>query len=173
MDAETIFAILVGAALACFGLAMVAYSFIRGSEPEDDAPVPRSQTDADGVGLDSLLDSVDTLELEFQLGNVPEGQYLQHLESYRLQIAALVMEQLENGIASPELELERDVLLARSRVNGSWRSCPRCDAPLPGALGENGASLACPHCGASLDDVRAVFTPHDAEPANAERSEVP
>ena len=31
MDGETIFAILVGAALACFSLVMVGYSFFRGT----------------------------------------------------------------------------------------------------------------------------------------------
>ena len=101
MDSETIFAVLVGIALACFGLAMVGYSFFRHREPEDSAIPLRSESDSAGVGLEALLDSVDTLELEHQLGNIPGEQYLQQLQSYRLQIAVLVRDQLESGARLP------------------------------------------------------------------------
>ena len=87
MDGETIFAILVGAALGVFSLVMVAYSFFRGpstsSGQAQSSPVSMSASD-DSVGLDSIYDSIDTLELEYQLGNLPEGQYREQLQAYRL-----------------------------------------------------------------------------------------
>ena len=77
MDGGTIFAILVGLALAVFSLVMVAYSFFRGSSANpgqaQSSPVSVAVGD-DNVGLDSIYDSIDTLELEYQLGNLPEEQ---------------------------------------------------------------------------------------------------
>ncbi len=164
MDSETIFAILVGAALACFGLAMVGYSFFRRTEPEN--PVLGSlPASTDGVGLDSLLDSVDTLELEYQLGKVPEVQYLQQLQSYRLQIAAMVRDQLENGAALPELILEQEVQLARSRMN---------DASLSGSLEvETPSAVSYPQCDDSLDEASVSPDSEKVQPAQNEGSGTP
>ena len=150
MDWQTIFAILVGAALACFSLVMVGYSFFRNRDSQQEpAPTSTTQND-DGVSMDSLFDSIDTLELEHQLGNVPDEQYRQQMQAYRQQIAIAVRDQLEQGQAPPELVLEHEILRARSSVPDSWRSCPQCDAPLPVSLnGEFGRS-SCPHCNAVL-----------------------
>ena len=89
MDAQTILAILVGVALACFSLVMVGYSFFRNRNPQQEATSTTSVLDGDGIGLDSLFDSLDTLELEHQLGNIPDEQYAQQRLSYRQQIAAV------------------------------------------------------------------------------------
>ena len=154
MEAQTVFAILVGIALACFSLVIVGYSFFRGTDArrvETGAPAP----DDDGVGLDAILDSIDTLELEYQLGNVTEEQYHQQLQSYRLQVAMMVKAQLERGDASRELVLEQEVLRARGTGTGGWRPCPQCDAPLPESTAAGGQVAACPHCDASLSDGRS------------------
>ena len=152
MDGQTVFVILVGAALASFSLVMVSYAFFRGNSPEDEGPVA-SEFPADvGVGLDAIYDSIDTLELEYQLGNVPEEQYRQQLDSYRIQVAVVVRAMLERGDAPPELLLEQEVLAARSEARRSssnssegetWRACPQCDAPIPPD------DVPCPHCGAA------------------------
>lgn len=164
MEAQTVFAILVGAALACFSLVMVGYSFFRGNEAREIPPVastsPSTGSGDDEVGIDAILDSINTLDLEYQLGNVTDDQYREQMGSYRMQVAAAVKAQLERGDASPELLLEQEILEARGKGVGGWRSCPRCDAPLPatptfsegkGLSGDGDTPLAlCPHCNASL-----------------------
>ena len=168
MDGETIFAILVGAALGVFSLVMVAYSFFRGpstsSGQAQSSPMSMSASD-DSVGLDSIYDSIDTLELEYQLGNLPPGQYREQLQAYRLEAAAVIKSQLEQGAAPPELLLEQEVIAARAELRSAesaegthpelvegWQPCLQCDAPIPDALGQSGG--ACPHCGAYLSESR-------------------
>jgi hypothetical protein len=173
MDGQTIFAILVGAALACFSLVMVGYAFFRGDSPTPgsspagkEAAPPLEPASDDGVGLDAIYDSIDTLELDYQLGNVPEDQYREQLQGYRLQAAVAVKSLLERGEAPPELLLEQEVLAARSSgthrhafpqsavepveipgpVEG-WRACPQCDAPIPPD------DAPCPHCGAAVGEM--------------------
>ena len=104
----------------------------------------------DSVGLDSIYDSIDTLELEYQLGNLPEGQYREQLQAYRLDAAAVIKSQLEQGAAPPELLLEQEVIAARAELRSAepaqetrpepaegWQPCPQCDAPIPAALGQS------------------------------------
>ena len=159
MDGETIIAILIGGALAGFSLFMVVYSFFRGTSdrpPGAESPVMSTdgESDAVGVGLDSIYDSIETLELDFQLGNVPAEQYREEMLAYRLEAAAVIREQIEGGRASPELLLEREVLEARDALRSAqatedgWRACPQCDAPIP--FGD----APCPHCGADTDPDR-------------------
>ena len=123
----------------------------------------------DGVGLDSIYDSIDTLELEYQLGNLPEDQYRQQLQAYRLEAAATIKSQLEQGAAPPELLLEQEVIAARAELRSAesaegtrpepvgpepvegWQACPQCDAPIPAAPGQSVDS--CPHCGASVAEL--------------------
>ena len=162
MDGQTIFAILVGAALACFSLVMVGYAFFRGDSLGDETAAPLQPASGDGVGLDAIYDSIDTLDLDYQLGNVPEDQYREQLQGYRTQAAAAVKALLEGGDAPPELLLEQEVLTARSSGSHSgapphtpiepvespgpvegWMACPQCDAPIPPI------NTPCPHCGAA------------------------
>ena len=155
MDGQTIFAVLIGAALACFSLLMVGYAFFRGNEPAPRKSTPPGATADDSVGLDSILDSIDTLELEHQLGNVPEDQYLELLQSYRIQAAQAIRSLLESDSAPPELLLEQEILTARSAIvaddsSREWIACPQCDAPLPVASQEPPADATCPHCGVAL-----------------------
>ena len=181
MEAQTVFAILVGAALACFSLLMVGYSFFRGNETREippvasappESPFPPEKGGADEVGVDAILDSINTLDLEYQLGNVTDDQYREQMASYRMQVAVAVKSQLERGDASPELLLEQEILEARAA--DGWRSCPRCDAPLPvtpplssgkGLSGDGDAPLAfCPHCNASLANDDSSSSPESPFP---------
>ena len=128
MNGETIFAILVGLALAVFSLVMVAWAFFRGSPAssgqaqsspaaQSGGPAPAPMTE--GVGLDSIYDSIDTLELEYQLGNLPEDQYRQQLQAYRLEAAAALKAQSEHGTTPPELLLEQEVIAARAEIRSA------------------------------------------------------
>ena len=151
MDAQTVFAILVGVALACFSLVMVGYSFFRGNQASSIGPVDIPPQD-DGVSINDILDSINTLELEYQLGSVTEDEYHQQLQSYRMQVALAIREQLERGDASPELVLEQEIIQARREGIRGWQSCPQCDAPLPRATDLDSPIAVCPHCNASLED---------------------
>ena len=167
MDGETIFAILVGVALALFSLVMVTHSFFRGSSTSPGQRQSSSTTPPvgdDSVGLDSIYDSIDTLELEYQLGNLPEDQYREQLRAYRLEAAAAIKAQLEQGAATQELLLEQEVIAARTEIRSAqtsdggvsgpaegWRACPQCDAPVPAALDMSGGP--CPHCGAPVSEL--------------------
>ncbi len=167
MEGQAIFAILVGAALAVFSLIMVGYPFFRGNAPDFGEPPtarppePSSAPEADDAGvaasLESVYDSIDTLELEYQLGNVPESQYREQLQAYRLEAAAAVKAQLESGAAPPELVLEREVLEARAGIRSAWQSCPQCDAPVPAYLALSRGP--CPHCGAPVGDTGGPTPP--------------
>ena len=168
MDGETIFAILIGSALAVFSLVMVSYSFFRGSstgsgEANGQPSAAVQSAGDDCVGLDSIYDSINTLDLEYQLGNLPEEQYWEQLQAYRLEAAAVIKAQLEQGEAPPELLLEQEVIAARAEIRSvqpaseaypelveGWRACPQCYAPVPATLGQSGGS--CPHCGAHLSE---------------------
>ena len=169
MDWETIFAILVGSALAVFSLVMVAYSFFRGSSTgptqANAQASAAAQPAGDGsVGLDSIYDSINTLDLEYHLGNLPEEQYREQLQAYRLEAAMVIKAQLEQGEAPPELLLEQEVIVARAEIRSAesageahpelvegWRACPQCDAPAPAALIQS--RDACPQCGAPLSEL--------------------
>ncbi len=150
MDGQIIFTILVGSALACFSLVMVGYSFFRGHEHGGPPRDPAAVAEDGSVGLEDLLDSIDTLELEYQLGNVADDQYRYQLGSYRLQVAAAIKEQLDSGDAPPELVLEREILQVRTMAAGNWRPCPQCDAPLPASSDGVTSTGSCPHCNAIL-----------------------
>lgn len=170
MDGETVVAIVFGAALAVFSLVMVGYSFLRGRE--DAAPMPETvavgpqsastQVNGDGISVDSIYESIYTLELEYQLGNLPEQQFQEQFKAYRLQAAAALKEQLENGQADPLSLLEQEVMEARTALQANQALgpvCPDCSGPV------SSEARACPHCGADL------FPQPPAHPVKAQADE--
>ena len=158
MDGETVFAVLLGAALAVFSLVMAGYPVLRDAffrparrgdgdgglaEPGDDdgglnAPMG-------GVGLESIYDSIDTLELEYQLGNLPEPEYRRQLQAYRLEAAAVVKAQLERGDGPFGQCVAPCGGALAAGGNAAMAACPQCDAPIPAAH-----SGACPGCGVAV-----------------------
>ena len=102
MDGETVFAVLLGAALAVFSLVMAGYpvlrdAFFRPAHRGDGDAGPAEPGDDGDVGLAAIYDSIDTLELEYQLGNLPEPEYRRQLQAYRLEAAAVVKAQVWSG----------------------------------------------------------------------------
>ena len=162
MDGETVFAIVFGAALAVFSLVMVGYAFFRrrdGSGPVAETVSEASQLESvHGPSIDSIYESIYTLELEYHLGNLPEQQLQEQFQAYRLQAAAALKEQLEKGKSDPLLLLEQEVMAARSAIqdNGAhvpvYAVCPDCSRPVPAE------AAACPHCGAELPPRRAAHS---------------
>ena len=139
-------ALLVGAALAAFTIAVVAYPFLRSrlrsvrSRPPTEARLATPE-------LENIYDAVRTLQLEFQLGRVPENLYQEQLQSYRLQAAAALRQEMTEQTGAMDRLLEQEVLVARAALrstNGGPGPCPNCGSS-PGA-----EMTTCPECGASL-----------------------
>ena len=150
MDGETVFAVLLGAALAVFSLVMAGYpvlrdAFFRPARRGDGDAAPAAAGDDGDVGLAAIYDSIDTLELEYQLGNLPEPEYRRQLQAYRLEAAAVVKAQAERG----DLPFGQCVAPGGGALaaggNAAMAACPECDAPIPAA--HRGA---CPGCGVAV-----------------------
>ena len=144
MDAETAISIFFGAVLAVFSIFLVGYSFVRKDRRElaaDEGVPPES----DDPALSDIFDAINTLELEFQLGRMPEADFQTQFQAYRVQAATVLRDQLEAGRGDPTWVLEQEVLLARDALesaNGKTMLCPDCSA----VVSESSAN--CPQCGA-------------------------
>ena len=176
MEGEAVIAILLGAALAVFSLVIAGYPIMRDAlfrpaNRADAAPLP----DADGNGLgpesvydapDAIYDSIATLELDYQLGNLPETEYRRQLQAYRHEAAEAIRAQLEREVtawrSSPESRSAENSAVGNSGLEnsplensddvaeprpppGATAACPECDAPIPAAL-----RGPCPGCGAAV-----------------------
>jgi hypothetical protein len=135
--------LLLAAALVVLSIGVLLYPFLRDCfQPEanesQQGPVPVIDD------VEDVLDAIRTLQLEFQLGNVPEKQYREELRAYRMQAAAKLRDQMESQTQDANLELEQEVLMARLGVRGDGadRMCPACGAALQGDAG------TCTACGA-------------------------
>ena len=117
--------LLVAAALVVLSIGVLIYPFLRGrfqSEDGEQALVPV-------IGeVEDILDAIRTLQLEFQLGNVPEGQYREELRAYRMQAAARLRDRVEPQGQDADLELEQEVLMARLNVQESGPSAAEADS---------------------------------------------
>ena len=137
--------LLVGAVLAVFSIAVVAYPFLKSrlrAGSGDGRPGTDSATD-----LANIYDAIRTLQLEYQLGQVPDNLYRGHLRDYRLQAAASLRQRMMERASAPDWLLEQEVQAARAvlRVtNGGPRPCPSCRS-LPGP-----GLRVCPECGTEL-----------------------
>ena len=158
-------AIVIGVALALLSIGVIIYPFlnfqrVRGARRlyrwEPDAPQP--ETD---LTLESIRESVRTLELEFQLGNIPEGLYREQWNDYRAQMARVMQRQslvasqsversLEWYIAVEVHQLRRGGLRRRRPNRRTYRppppfqTCNGCGVPLSPVLNQ------CPVCDADL-----------------------
>ena len=145
MDSETLISILFGAILALFSIATVGYSFVnnRRQLPEENATYS-DYTDQD---LANIFDAISTLDLEFQLGRLPQEQFREQFQAYRLQAATVLRDKLEAGHGNPTWVLEQEILLARYQLENREEriiSCPDCSASILDT------PTNCPHCGSEL-----------------------
>lgn len=148
-------ALLVAAALVILSVAIVLYPFMKlrsRSRPEG----REDGADFSGPDLESILESIGTLQLEHQLGKVPEDDYQRQLRSYRLGAAAVLQlknQRVDGEAGDPDWLLEQEILVARAAlgvVNGANSVCPNCSASLGAGV------LDCPECGAKGDLTKLV-----------------
>ena len=139
--------LLVGAVLAVFSIAIVAYPFLKSrlrAGSADGRPGADSATE-----LGNIYDAIRTLQLEYQLGQVPDNLYREYLRDYRFQAAATLRRGMEDRASAPDWLFEQEVLAARADLratNRGPRPCPSCRS-LPGP-----GLKVCPECGTELGD---------------------
>jgi len=141
-----IIVVLIGALLAMLSVAVLAYPLMKSrSRGQPETPVVEVE---EGIPeLDSIYESIHTLQLEYGLGKVGETQYRQHMSDYRL-LAAAALRRREQQQPDAALLLEQEVLLARSTLPGAVGNLAGdnfADGKSPGSSG------GCPTCGVALD----------------------
>ena len=143
--------LIVGVALAVFSLAIIIYPFFKSRLGNKNAAMSASDALGDALGppeLDPIYDAINTLQLEHQLGKLPEHLYQEQLRAYRIQAAAALRQKAEDRAGAPGWRLEQEVLVARAalrRSSGGPRPCPSCRSLAPPGL------AVCPECGSVLN----------------------
>ena len=162
-------AIAIGAILALLGIAVAIYPFLRHrffvpaeAEGEDGGNSEDALIPGDGLAddLESIYDAIRTLQLERELGNIPEGLYREQLNGYRRQAALLLREREQERRAEPgdddgngndgndgDWALEEEIKVARAglyRPQDGGVPCANCGRPVPA-----GAD-SCVECGVAV-----------------------
>ncbi len=122
-------AIIIGAVLCLLSIAVLLYPFFKARRAGSVAgTLENAGLENDGESpqeLESVYQAIRTLQLEHQLGRVPDSSYQDQLDAYRLEAAeilrsrALAKDADRDGGASAESEeaaLEREILLARALI---------------------------------------------------------
>ena len=155
-------AIIIGTILTLLSILVLVYPFTRSRWPgqnPDSAANPAANNDPEALDLEAIYDSIRTLQLEHQLGNIPAGLYQEQLRAYRLQAAVALRDQARLETRDEDWTLEEEIRVARAglqHLNGSAARCPNCGTPvLAGAdqCSECSISLA-PDQRGSLEETR-------------------
>ena len=126
-------AIIIGAVLSLLCIAVLFYPFFKAQRAGLAAgTLENAGLENDGESpqeLESVYQAIRTLQLEHQLGRVPDSSYQDQLDAYRLEAAEILRSRAlarslgkdasRDGGASAESEeaaLEREILLARALI---------------------------------------------------------
>ena len=161
-------ALTIGAILALLGIAVAAFPFIRHRffvQPETDEPATADEEIDEPAAptpdeLDAIYQAIRTLQLERELGNIPEGLYREQLNGYRIEAARLLRDLEQQSANADDWALEEEIRVARSGLYGGVslsRLCPNCGRPTPIA------ATHCPECGAALPSVSNANLPSTDE----------
>lgn len=137
--------LLVAAALVLLSVGVVAYPFLKNRFPS----TPKDKLEDTGTSsseVEAALDAIRTLQLEHQLGNVPEELYQEQLRDYRVQAAASLRKQVEGVAKDADRDLEQEIMLVRLGAavgTDAGAPCPAC-----GAVFKDG-NVVCGACGAA------------------------
>ncbi len=122
-------AIIIGAVLCLLSIAVLLYPFFKARRAGSVAgTLENAGLESDGGSpqeLGSVYQAIRTLQLEHQLGRVPDSSYEEQLDAYRIEAAEILRSlalkkdvHLDPGVSeeSEEAALEREILLARARI---------------------------------------------------------
>ena len=121
-------AVLIAALLAVFVVAVIPYPFMKGRLRSRSAPVSDSSVDAGRGGREQIYESIRTLQLEYELGSIEEGEYKNRLRAYRLQAASALREQ-EEMESELDQALEEEIGVARATRRGERGSPEQREGP--------------------------------------------
>ena len=69
--------------------------------------------------FDDLMQAIRTLNLDYELGKIPEETYLNQLNSYRNQAAAIIKNRDVSTGITLKLEIEQEIMIVRSKLERS------------------------------------------------------
>ena len=131
-------AFLIGGLLAILVIGVALYPFLKPlSRPATSSALDSAARVGRG-GREAIYEEIKTLQLEYELGSIEEGEYQERLRVYRLEAAAALRDQ-------ERLEgLQEDILAARAMpgVERGSATCRSCGRPLAQE------DRVCGHCGA-------------------------
>jgi hypothetical protein len=139
-------ALVIGGILSLLAIAVAVYPFLRHRFSGDsDAPLPDESGNPTGVDaaraedeLSEIYDAINTLRLERELGNIPDGLYREQLNGYRLRAAQALRNRELNEAGGEGWAIEEEIKVARSGLYGT------------GLYGSGGAGLPGTNCGKSV-----------------------
>ena len=129
-------ALVIGTVLALLSVAVAVYPFARrrlgwaksGNAAADRAVGVETGAGSDTASLSDIYAAIRTLQLERELGSIPEELYREQLADYRIQAALALrrQEQAANGpgmepAAHEDEELEREIRAARAGLRRAER----------------------------------------------------
>jgi hypothetical protein len=134
-------AIIIGAVLAILSIAVVVYPFLKSRQETrtDAAPATGDPEGPELEAIEAIYEAIRTLQLDHQLGKVPEGLYQEQLRAYRLQAAAVLKQQAETQARDADWTLEQEIRVARASIshrNGDAPRCPNCGTAVDASLGQ-------------------------------------
>ena len=123
-------ALIIGTILALLSLGVAVYPFARrrlgldkaarATDGRTDSAETETESGPDTASLADIYAAIRTLQLERELGRIPEGLYQEQLNDYRLQAAlALRRQEQESAAAAPagrdaDAALEAEIQAARA-----------------------------------------------------------
>lgn len=162
-------ALVIGGVLALLAVAVAVYPFIRHRfAGASGTTVTEDEDDPTGVGsllaadeLTEIYRAINTLRLERELGNIPEGLYREQLNGYRLRAAQALRERELNQAEGEDWALEEEIKVARSgfyRIGGADLPCNSCGKPAVAGADD------CPECGVPVHrPASGAASPTDSE----------
>jgi hypothetical protein len=150
----------LGLILALVSIALLARPLLRRQQATSGPALSLESLEDVQWRHQQVYDEMQTLILDYELGNIPSDEYEEKLGGYRLQAADLLrqQDQLLHGLISLEHEMEDTVLslrMSRGTVKGVTVCgrcggemdidavlCPRCELASEEEVGHEGDSTA-------------------------------
>lgn len=172
-------ALAIGAIIALLAIMVAAYPFRRrkaaneagnGLQPDDGSELIAEHFDGPDQ-LDTIYESIRTLHLEREIGNIPDGLYREQMNLYRREAALLLRdyERKHTGNLDRDLDwaLEEEVKVARASLNASAGSDrPSSSRSRPASMGATDCPEGNEPNGSSVDAVSDSAGPAQSSPGN-------
>ena len=138
-------AYIIGLIIAAVSVALVAAPFFRQRGKSKEPEVLPAQIEARDKRR-RIYQEMDTIQLDYDMGNIDEAQYQQQIQPYRLEAASVIREQQKDGQKIAGNALEEEIKAFRStRASGkALDTCPNC-----GFITSRGEKI-CPLCSHNL-----------------------